>query len=287
MCARRYRRRCSPCQLLASGPRCPDRPRPRPEAGPTPLEDGAHPGWAAVLQTPGPAIRPRPRHLKWPRSGGPASGPGVTSGGHHLAGSASALTAALRLLDRPQHFFQEPARPPATAGRRPLSSASTSTMTTSRRCQRPIGDPHAAGRIWLTAPAGDGRRTERRQANSPDTSGAEAPQGCWADSLASVSLDTGSSRTVLVGCSQNRDVARGTGGSPNTHGRAHPSNEESAPVSRTRDRLQVRDQLPLARWLRRPSGQPRGRASRPEGSCSTCRSDRRADGRPSRPRPPA
>jgi site-specific DNA recombinase len=118
---------------------------------------------------------------------------------HDLAEGASALMTALRLLDKPQQLFQEA----GDTTRRLLTQTFFERIyiddddVTEVRYQRPFGDLHAAGRIWL-ASAGEGRRTGRRQAKSPDTRGAEALQGGWADLLASVSLDTGSSKTVLV-----------------------------------------------------------------------------------------
>jgi len=119
---------------------------------------------------------------------------------HDLAEGAEALTAALRLLDKPQQLFQEAGE----TTRRLLTQTFFERLyiddddVTAVRYQRPFGDLHAAGRAWLTASAGRGRRTGRRQAKSPDTTRAEALQGSWADLLASVSLDAGSSKTVLV-----------------------------------------------------------------------------------------
>lgn len=118
-----------------------------------------------------------------------------------LAEGADALTAALRLLDKPQQLFQ-------TAGdttRRLLTQTFFERLylddddVTDVRYQEPFGDLHDAARAWRVAMSSSQRRSVPRKAKSPDTNGAEAlPQG-WAGLLASASLDVGSSKTVLVG----------------------------------------------------------------------------------------
>jgi hypothetical protein len=91
-----------------------------------------------------------------------------------LAEGADALTAALRLLDKPQQLFQ-------TAGdtsRRLLTQTFFERLyvdeddVTELRYQEPFGDLHDAARTWTTAMSAPQRRPLSRKAKSPDTNGA-------------------------------------------------------------------------------------------------------------------
>ena len=113
---------------------------------------------------------------------------------------AAGLGAALTLLERPQELYRQAGGPT----RRLLNQTFYERLwvdlhdVTGVVYHRPFGDLRDAATTWGAVYLGD-EVAEAERTRTLSAVSAEGPSGCLADLLASVSLDPGSSKTVMVG----------------------------------------------------------------------------------------